>query len=114
MKTDGNGESELLYPANNTRSRTAPVAGLATWDATNAGDDHGESGREDYTVILNPPLVLGTGIALNRTQEFTERFQAQETGRWGQIEITCTRGTLAVRGVQMEGTATDRALLPTS
>jgi hypothetical protein len=114
MKTDGNGESQPLYPSNNTRSRTAPVAGLATWDATNAGNDHGQSGRADYTVILNPPLVLGTGIVLNRTQEFTERYQAQETGRWAQLQIVCTRGTLAVRGVQIEGAATDRALVPTS
>ncbi len=115
LLVDGVTETEPLYPATITRSRTAPLrAGLGTWDATNTGNDHGNAGREDYQVVLNPPMKLGSGVVLNREQDLTDRFLAQERGRTARLKLTTTAGTLALRAVQLEGTASDRAYLGTT
>jgi hypothetical protein len=112
VSVDGNAESQSLYPIDIARDRTkATIAGVE-WDATNADNDHGQSGREDYAVILDPAMVLGTGIVLNRTQDFANRFRMQETGRFCQLTLNLQRGQIAVRGVQVEGTAIDRAFHP--
>ena len=113
MSVDGNEETEPLYPAAITRSTTArTIAGAAAWTPTNANDDHGAKGREDYAFTL--PMQIGTGVQPDRRQDFTERFIAQETGRFCQLTITATRGVVAVRGVQVECAPQDRAYLPTS
>lgn len=112
---DGVTENEALYPDPVTRSRTAGMlAGAADWDATNAGDDHGAAGREDYHVVLDPPMVLGNGIVLNREQDLTDRFLAGETGRAARLRLTSSAGVTALRAAQIEGTNIDRAYVPTT
>lgn len=115
LLVDGVSESAALYPPTLTRSRTRnTMAGRRAWDATNARDDHGDAGREDYAVILQPALVLGSGIVLSREQDFTNRFSTQEIGRTCAVRVRGLRGRLTIRGVQAEGTHFDRAFQPTT
>lgn len=115
LLVDGMEETEALYPDPVERSRTASLRwGGAAWDATNAANDHGGAGREDYAVILNPAMELGTGVVLDRRQDLTDRFLARETGRTARLRMTGTRGATALRAVQLEGTNIDRAYTPTT
>ncbi len=114
VSVDGNGEESPLYPVVQTRSRTAHIVAGKSWTSTNANNDHGASGRADYAVVLNPAMVLGTGLVLNRKQDFANRFPMQETGRFCQLTFTSTRGVATLRGTQVEGATTERAFLPTT
>jgi hypothetical protein len=110
---DGVNEAQVLAPAPVTRSRTRNLDGT-TWDATNADDDHGAPGREDYSVNLIPAMVLGSGIVLNRDQSFTERYISGARGRHARVTIAGTcRGALAIQSVQLEATQIDRSTATT-
>lgn len=110
LATDGNREDVELAPAPVTRDRTKNLDGTS-WNTTNAGDDHGEAGREDYAVVC--PFQCGTGIVLSREQEYEDPFLAQVRGRTAQCRIVSTRGLLAVQAITAEGTAIDRHLAVT-
>ncbi len=114
VSVDGNAETQTLYPLTQTRARTACIIAGKQWTPTNANNDHGQSGREDYAVVLTTPMVLGAGIVLNRTQDFQNRFSMQETGRYCQLTLTSTRGAVALRGTQVEGAAIERAFVATT
>jgi hypothetical protein len=106
LRVDGNAEREALWPVTIARSRTANIDG-STWDSTNAGDDHGAAGREDYAVVC--PFQCGSGIVLSREQSFTDRFSAMARGRVGQVRISTTRGMIGIRAIRIEGTQIDRS-----
>jgi hypothetical protein len=110
LATDGNREDVELAPAPVVRDRTKNLDGTE-WDTTNAGDDHGEEGREDYAVVC--PFQCGGGIVLSREQEYEDSFLAQVRGRTAQCRIVSTRGLLAVQAITVEGTAIDRHLAVT-
>ncbi len=112
LATDGNAEETDLQPAPVTRNRTHALHTPTRWDATNTGNDHGQSGRADYGVVL--ALVLGSGIVLDREQDFTTRFVANVRGRHARVRVRTTQGHVALRAAQAEGTLIDRALAPTS
>lgn len=114
VNVDGNAETQPLYPVTLTRDRTACIVAGKRWTSTNANNDHGDSGRADYAVILNPAMTLGTGIVLNRRQNFSNRFAMQETGRFCQLTFTSSRGTAKLKSVQVEGATVERAFLPTT
>jgi hypothetical protein len=111
VATDGQAETTALAP-----ETVAPRRGYnqdgSRWTTSNAGDDHGAAGREDYAVVC--PIQCGSGFVLNREQTSTESFSAGVRGRTVQPRVTSTRGSLCVQAVTVEGTLIDRHLAQTT
>lgn len=77
-----------------TRDNTAYAAHDTTaWSADNSNDDHGQPGREDYSVILpEAGFNLGSGVNFDAHQTSVERVPAQDVGWFWQLELENTSG----------------------
>ena len=91
-----------------TRSRTRSMRfGVAPWVPTNANDDHGKAGREDYTVA--PPFQTRSGLQPGRQQDLIERLPVRARGRFLTFTLANATGEAALCGVEVNGDETDRA-----
>lgn len=108
-----NDELELT-PAPVTKSRTAYFDpwDRPAFDASNMHDDHGEPGREDYSIALaeGAPLLIGSGINFQRDQESeqVDRISHGRRDRVAQLTIENTQGYLRVNEIELTGEAGDR------
>lgn len=74
-------------------------------DPANPLDDHHAPYREDYSLDWAVGIEMGTGLLPDQLAEFKRRFDVPRRGRWVQIEVGCSKGAMAVRGVAVEGQA---------
>lgn len=109
VETILDGVNERAPVAELTPSRTRSyLHAVPDYALSNAGDDHGAPGREDYAVTMATPFALKSGIALDLAQTSSERFGIRERGRVCSIGIVNTAGFSSVAGLQIEGDETDR------
>lgn len=86
------------------RSRTKSTRhAVAEWDRSNEGDDHGARGREDYSVVLEEPMALGSGVRLNLEQEAQEHFPIRRQAAWLALEVECAAGRVSMRSAGVDG-----------
>jgi hypothetical protein len=111
--TDGSNEKKLI--TNRTKSRTTyETFGKRAWNQANLQDDHATARRKDYSVGFQtgyPPglpadqqgFMLGNnGIQVEREQQGTERFDINMRGRFCQLRIENTVGSIGIRSVVLE------------
>lgn len=86
----------------------------ANWVSTNAFNDHYTPRRQDYQLVL-PFYLNGTaglssqGVYLNILREKTFRYPMRQFGRYTQITITNTSGSIAIRSISINDTEGQRA-----
>jgi hypothetical protein len=98
------GHKVITLVTQETRSR---LAYARPWDATpwnplNVNDDHETDDREDYSVVLQDGLSLGSGLVLDRMQEGIETWTV--TGRQGrsfQVETINEQGRIELLGERL-------------
>jgi hypothetical protein len=99
---DGVSES-MSVVGNQTKSRTRYYK-FATpdWDETNVNDDHGNSFREDYSVVPGGTgFLAGTGVNPDLHQECAERRRVRQNARYMQVRVENSQGRCAVRTVEV-------------
>jgi hypothetical protein len=90
----------------------------ANWVDTNANNDHYNPYRQDYQLDL-PFYLNGTagsitqGVFLDIEREKTFRYPMRTFGRYMQVTITNTSGTIAIRNISINDTEAQRATRPT-
>lgn len=114
---DGANEVEVIE-AIGTRDRTRWVYPFSRqrWVESNVNGDHGDPGREDYSVQMDDTaggvainLDASDGVNLELHQEALVRRKVNAKGRYVQVEVSGSRGRCAVMSVGVEGrTATRR------
>jgi hypothetical protein len=108
---DGVNETTTVV-LNETRDRTKWVRPFdrAPWNPSNVNGDHGDPGREDYSVDMDDAnggtaidLDASGGVNLEQFQEapLTRRLNLQ--GRYCQIEIDGSQGRTEIKAVEVEG-----------
>lgn len=105
---DGVAESKT-YRSAVTRDRATYLNG-DSWDATNAGEDHATSHREDYSIVLDDGqvgfLFGATGAQLELLQSFQHSFTlTQEEGRDCRLKITNTTGRMKLQAAHVHAQA---------
>lgn len=68
---------------------------------TVTNENHGESGRQDYSVALEPGGVNLNGVALGLHQDSSERMKIRQHGIALQPRVKGTRGRVVVRGIRV-------------
>jgi len=111
-ETPGPGETETLVSAW-TRDRALLATG-DTWATTNSGDDHGDRGREDYSVVLDDGqdgVDLGVnGVNLDQMQSYEHHESLSRTQDWFcQLRITNTTGRATVKACHVNARAGKRS-----
>lgn len=110
---DGEAESYTLDSAV-TKSRTAYYQwGKAAWDPTNDNDDHGDPGREDYSIMLDTGETMDpntTGIDAGRHQRVTENYLIARNGQYCQLELLSTQGRRNIHAIEIEAGLGRRAI----
>jgi hypothetical protein len=97
-----------------TSNTTYDTFGTANWVSTNANNDHYNPYRQDYQLDL-PFYLNGTagtinqGVFANVAREKTFRFPMRAFGRYMQVTITSTSGTVALRNISINDTESQRA-----
>jgi hypothetical protein len=88
--------------------------GTANWVSTNANNDHYAPYRQDYQLDL--PFYLNglfgassNGVYLDIEREKTFRYPMRSLGRYMQVTITNTSGTIAIRSISINDTEAQRA-----
>ena len=109
--TDGVRESQTVL-SNVTRDRTRYLRlGRGRFDTTNPSDSFNEPYREDYTWLAGDALQLGAeGVRLGDHQDYERAVPLARRGRWLACDITSSRGSLRVIGIQAEGLASTNSL----
>jgi hypothetical protein len=91
-----------------TKSRTKYDVFLKPdWNQLNSNDDHASNRRKDYSVQL-PIMLNKSGVELEREQETTERFNIGMMGRYCQLRIENSQGTVGIRSIIFEGFEDER------
>jgi hypothetical protein len=116
--TDGVG-TETAIVTDETRVRGKSwLHGGTDWDETNANDDHGERGREDYSVVLpeaDPGVNVGpsptdndpAGINPDLHQDSRRAVPISDHGTWMQVRLVNTTGRCRVRSAVLEAAAAE-------
>lgn len=89
-----------------TRSREEYVVhGRAAYELDNANDDHGNPGREDYSVDLAdvPDFDLGSGVDFELHQRARIPFTLRRRGRRVQLRLINSTGRLRLHAAEMLG-----------
>jgi hypothetical protein len=95
--------TETLQPDVTRDNTTYAAFGTEAWDASNANDDHGNPGREDYSVTLpEAGFNLGSGVNFDAHQTSVERVPAQDVGWFWQLELENTQGRCEVLQASVE------------
>lgn len=108
VQTVFDGVAETLEPSvNGTRNRAVYLYPFtaARYDTTNANNDHGVEGRQDYSIVVPETATLvidNSGFNPDLHQETTERFTFRRDGTYCQLRILNTQGRCEVTnaGVQ--------------
>jgi hypothetical protein len=106
LEADGVAEVSTLA-ADKTRDRTAWLYPFdrAPWDESNVNDDHGDEGREDYSIFCGDggePIELGSGVNFEQHQEFAHGLKVNRRGRIAPVRIVNTQGRLGVKAIELE------------
>lgn len=103
--TQGYNDNQSVLEAQ-TRDRTRyQQHGTEAWVETNEHDDHGNPGREDYSVTANDPDGLevdANGVNPDAHQTSMDRARLSTVGDWQQLQITNSRGRLELLQVTLE------------
>jgi hypothetical protein len=94
-------EVRLSGPITRDRKRYT-VWGHGLYDESNAGDNHGDPFREDYSVDLSTPIALGSGVNPMAEQRFSLSWKLNRVGQFCQIRFSSTQGRMTVRAVKVE------------
>jgi hypothetical protein len=97
-----------------TKSRTKYELFMKpSWDPTNTNNDHASPKREDYSVSLETPFMLGeSGIMVEKNEESTERYQINLKARYIQLKIENTQGFLNIRTIMPDAFEDQRSPRP--
>lgn len=97
-------EGKMLVSNGRRKDRTEYfIFAKGTYDTSNAGDDHQESGREDYSVWPEDGPQCGEqGLAVMQTQEFIEAMPLRGAGAWAAFRFVNRSGYFALKSVQAE------------
>lgn len=88
--------------------------GTPAWVNTNVNNDHKNPYRQDYQLTL-PFYLNGTtgtalqGVKLQDEREKTFRYPMRSFGRYMQVTIVNTTGTMAIRNLSINDTEAQRA-----
>jgi hypothetical protein len=95
---------EVTVDSNSTRDRALSfIHGVAPRLADNSDGRHEEEGFQDYSLVLpEAGFYCGEGLVLNHSQAQTHRLPIGERAAYVQLRIVNQRGTIDVRGVQVE------------
>ena len=99
-RNGGAANDELTVLPEKTFSRTNYLKPFnkAAWDGSNASDDHADSGRGDYSLVLGTGLNLKSGVSAGTGQEFNIRRNLRTfMGRYVQFTIDNTQGWLSLK-----------------
>ncbi len=109
--TDGVAEMTVLEPEGRRDRAKYRTHGVPDYDVTNANDDQLRLGREDYSVVPKGPagVLCQEGLYLGVEADALERYAPRMAGRWMSLRVTNAQGTMAVRGVQVEGVEAERS-----
>jgi hypothetical protein len=114
-KFEGVNDEQTLTDAPVTRSRSTydNPWDEPPFDTTNAGDDHAQSGRQDYSVALNDGdiLYLGVnGVDYERDQEceVVHRLHHGRRDRLCQVRLSNTQGYIRQLALELTGEAGER------
>lgn len=104
--------AETTYAPGVTRSNTSyDVHGKPDWSPNNVNLDHGQRGRQDYSVscdlsdatgnLTQLGVLVGGGVGLNvdQHQEMTQRVSVSEQGSRMQLHFVNTSGRLEIQSV---------------
>lgn len=109
LLTDGVNESKRVKTVTKSRTRYFSFD-TRPWNPTNENDDHSKPRREDYSLALSTPWQLMSGVVLNFFQSFQERAVLGRRGRWAQVRMDGTQGSVRVTSLQLEAEPTQRAM----
>jgi hypothetical protein len=95
---------EVTVDSNSTRDRALSfIHGVAPRLADNSDGRHEEEGFQDYSLVLpEAGFYCGEGLVLSHSQAQTHRLPIGERAAYVQLRIVNQRGTIDVRGVQVE------------
>jgi hypothetical protein len=95
---------EVTVDSNSTRDRTLSfIHGVTARLADNSDGRHDEEGFQDYSLVLpEAGFYCGPGLVLSHSQAQTHRLPIGERAAYVQLRIVNQRGTIDVRGVQVE------------
>ncbi|HXB13896.1 MAG TPA: hypothetical protein VNZ45_18045 [Bacteroidia bacterium] len=101
-----------------TSPTTYDTFGTPSWVNTNIYNDHYTPLRQDYQLTLpfylnggtaGNPGPISEGLYLNIAREKTYRYPMRSFGRYMQVTITNTSGTIAIRNISINDTESQRA-----
>lgn len=106
---DGVGEDRSVLSGRAFDRKKSLLGRTGDWDDSNTGDDHGDPYREDYSVVLpETGMKLGSGVVLDRFQEYVTDHELNLEADYVQVRIQSTGGRLKVRHVALEATYGNR------
>lgn len=102
LQCEGVSEQTTLA-ADQVKSRTTSYKfAVPAYALDNSGDDHGEPGRQDYSVLAGDGFELQSGIIFGRKQQTQERFRVRANGRFAQLIISSTQGRCDIVATRVE------------